>query len=161
MEFLILAVAKAAFWIKAIFGSISGVLFATLVVPNVGEQIALEALVNKTAPQDLRLKLYKNNITPGETDTAGTYTVADFTGYSDFNFTAASWTYSAGNPSDVHYAQQAFTSSAAQSAQSIYGYYVIQVSSGTLVWAERFPDGPYTISNNGDEIRITAKITAE
>ena len=129
-----------------------------LVFPNQGEIISLEAIVNKTAPQDLSLRLYKNNVTPGESDTAATYTVADFTGYANITLTGASW--GAASALGIAYAQQSFTSSADQTAQSIYGYYLVQVTSGLLVYSERFSDGPYTIANNGDIIRITPTITA-
>lgn len=134
-----------------------------LVVPNTGEVIALEALVNKTAPQDLSLRLFKNNVTPAETDVAGDYTVADFTGYSNAALTGSSWgAASGGAPSSIAYgSQQTFTSSASQSAQSIYGYYLVQASSGTLVWAERFANGPYSISEIGDAIALTPAITLE
>jgi hypothetical protein len=132
-----------------------------LVLPNQGETIALEALVGKTAGQNLILKLYKNDITPGETDTESTYTVANFTGYSDQTLTAANWTTTPGSPSDVTYPQCTFTSTAGSQNQPIYGYFLVQQSSGKLVWAERFSDGPYTIVNNGDAIKVTPKITAD
>lgn len=133
----------------------------TLLVGNSGEKIALEALVNKTAPQDLRLKLYKNDVTPGETDNAATYTVADFTGYADKDLAGSSWNAAtSGEPSYIDYAKQTFTSTAGSQNQPIYGYFIVQQTSGLLVWAERFSDGPYTIVNNGDKIEVTPKITA-
>jgi hypothetical protein len=131
----------------------------TLVVPNVGEQIGLEALVGKTAGQNLILKLFKNNYTPVEGTIASDLTVSDFTGYSNITLTAASWTYTAGDPGTLAYAQQTFTSSAGSQSSANYGYYLVQVTSGTLVWAERFTDGPYTIVNNGDTIKVTLQIT--
>ena len=129
-----------------------------LLLPNQGEGIALEALVNKTAPQNLVLRLYKSNTTPGETDTEATYTEADFTGYSAVTLTGSSWTTGTGT---VSYAQQTFTSSAGSQNQNVYGYYLTQATSGKLVWAERFSDGPYNIVNNGDEIKVTATISAD
>lgn len=132
-----------------------------LVLPNQGEKIALEALVAKTAGQNLILKLFKSNTTPGETDTEATYTEADFTGYSAITLTAANWSVSEGAPSEASYAQQTFTSTAGSQNQPVYGYYLVQVTSGKLVWAERFSDGPYTIVNSGDAIKITPKITAD
>lgn len=129
-----------------------------LLLPNQGEGIALEALVNKTAPQNLVLRLYKSNTTPGETDTEATYTEADFTGYSAVTLTGSSWTTGTGT---VSYAQQTFTSSAGSQNQNVYGYYLTQVTSGKLVWAERFSDGPYNIVNNGDEIKVTPTISAD
>lgn len=133
----------------------------TLLVPNNGEGRILNNMVNKVAPQDLRLKLYQNNITPAETDTAATYTVASWAGYANFDFVAANWTITEGAPSDASYAEQIFTSSANQSSQSNYGYYIIQVTSGILMWVERFSDGPYNIVNLNDAIKITPKITLD
>lgn len=132
-----------------------------LLVPNQGEQIALEALLNKTAPQNLDLKLFKSNTTPGETDTEATYTEADFTGYALVQLTAASWTVTPGAPTEAAYAQQTFTSTAGSQNQNVYGYMIIQRVSGKLVYAERFSDGPYNIVNNGDAIKVTPKITAD
>jgi hypothetical protein len=132
-----------------------------LVLPNQGETIGLEALVAKTAGQNLILKLFKSNTTPAETDTEDTYTEADFTGYEAVTLTAANWVATAGAPSNIAYAQQTFTSSEDSQNQPVYGYYLVQVSSGKLVWAERFTDGPYTIVNNGDAIKVTPVITCD
>lgn len=129
-----------------------------LVVPTVGENVALEALVNKTAPQNLVLRLFQSNTTPANGDTAGTYTEATFTGYSAITLTGSSW--NAASAGSISFAQQTFTSSAAQATQNIYGYYLTQAVSGVLVWAERFTDGPYPITNLNDVIRITPTITA-
>lgn len=131
----------------------------TLVLPDQGESIALEALVGKTAGQNLKLKLFKSNTTPGETDTEATYTEADFTGYSAITLTAASWSVTGTNPTSIGYAQQTFTSSAGSQNQNVYGYYLEQVTSGKLVWVERFTDGPYNIANNGDTIKVTLALT--
>jgi hypothetical protein len=128
-----------------------------LLVPNTGENLVVGMIVNKTAPENLTLKLFKSNTTPAEGDTAATYTEADFTGYSAITLTGASWTVTADTAA---YAQQSFTSSANQTLQNVYGYFLVQATSGTLIWAERFTDAPYAISNNGDIIRVTPTITA-
>lgn len=128
----------------------------TLLVPNNGEARMLKALVNHTAPENLVLKLYTNNITPAETDTAGTYTEASGFGYAAITLTGASWTITEGAPSDASFAQQTFTFTG--NLGNVYGYFVVQATSGILLWAERFSDGPYPISNNGDQIKVTPKI---
>lgn len=132
-----------------------------LVVCNNGEGDMLTYALNKAAAENLVLRLYKNDVTPAETDTAATYTEADFTGYSSATLTGASWTVSEGAPTEASYAQQTFTSSADQTAQTIYGYYLTRATSGRLAWAERFTNGPYTITNNGDSVSVTPKITAD
>jgi hypothetical protein len=133
----------------------------TLLTPNVGEALMLAHMVGKTAIEDLVLKLYKNDVTPAEADTAASYTEADFTGYAAATLTGASWVITPGAPSSAAYAEQAFASSADQSTQSIYGYFVVGASSGTLAWAERFSDGPYAITLNGDEIDVTPQYTLD
>ena len=133
----------------------------TLLVPNQGEQLMLEAIANKTAPQDLDLCLFKNDYTPVEGTTEASVTAATFTGYAVIQLTAASWTVTPGDPSSMAYAQQTFTSTAGSQNEAIYGYYLKQRTSGKLVWAERFTDGPYTIVNNGDAIKVTPTITLE
>lgn len=133
-----------------------------LLVPNNGEGDALEYFVNRAAPENLSLRLFQNNITPAETDTAATYTVATFTGYANITLTGATWgAPSEGAPSSIAYAQQTFSSTAGSQNQSIYGYYMVRVTSGRIALAERFSDGPYVIVNNGDQIKVTPTITAD
>jgi hypothetical protein len=127
-------------------------------VPDTGENIALEVLVNKTAAQNLVLNLFQNNITPSDTDTTATYTAATFTGYAAITLTGASW--NAASAGTIAYsAQQTFTSTGVV-ANSIYGYYVTQVTSGTLVWSERDASAPFSIANVGDAVKITPTISA-
>jgi len=130
-----------------------------LVVPNQGEQIALEALVGKTAGQNLILRLFTNDITPGEADDETDYTEASGDGYEAITLTAANWTFTAGAPSNLAYAQQTFTFTGALG--NVYGYYFTQAVSGKLTWAERFTGAPFNVANNGDEIKITPQITLE
>jgi hypothetical protein len=132
----------------------------TLLVPNAAEDVMLQNILNKTAPQNQTLKLFKNNITPAETDTESTYTEADFTGYLSISLTGASWTITPGTPSSAAAAEQTFTSTAVQS-QNVFGYYVVQTTSGKILWAERFTNGPYLIQNNGDLIKVTPQFTGE
>ena len=125
--------------------------------PDVGENLALEMITNKTAPQNLVLKLYKNNITPSDADTAATYTEADFTGYSAITLTGASWGAASGGT--IAYAQQTFTCSGA-SSDSIYGYFVIQTTSTVLLYSERDASAPFTVTVSGDAVKVTPTISA-
>ncbi len=130
-----------------------------LLIPNNGEGDMADAFVAKTTATALILRLYTNNITPSETDTAATYTETTFTGYSAITLTGASWTTTEGAPTQTAYAQQTFTSSAGSQSVSIYGLFMTRTTSGRIALAERFTDGPYSIVNNGDQIRITPQIT--
>lgn len=128
-------------------------------VPHTGENIALEALVNKTAPQNLVLKLYQNNIDPSDTDTAGTYTEATFGGYSAATLTGSSW--GAASAGTITYgSQQTFTCNGS-TPNSIYGYFVVQATSGTLVYSEKASGAPLSVTNNGDAVKITPTISAD
>lgn len=129
-------------------------------VPDVGEAIALEAFVNKTAPQDQVLKLFKNNITPADGDTAATYTESTFTGYASVALTGASWNnVVAGSGQIVNGTQRSFTCSGA-SAENVYGYFLVQSASGILMWSERDASAPFAIANSGDKVQMTPAITA-
>lgn len=132
-----------------------------IVIPNGGEVLALGFLVNKSVPENLKLRLFESNTTPAETDTIATYTTATFTGYADITLTGASWTVTAGAPSTAAYAEQTFTSTAGGQAKSVYGYVYLRLTTGDIVGAERFTDGPYSIVNNGDAVKITPSITAD
>ena len=124
-----------------------------------GEQIALEALVNKTAPQTLILWLYTNNYTPVEASTEANFTEASGFGYASVSLTPASWTASGSAPTQLAYPQVTFTFTGALG--NVYGYYLTQTTSGKAVWAERFSDGPYNMNNNGDQIKVTVQITQD
>lgn len=131
----------------------------TLLVPNASEVVIMENFLNKTAPQDLVLKLYSSDTTPAETDTELTYTETTGGGYAAAPLTAASWVVTPGNPTSAAYPEVTFTFTGA--AGNVYGYYVVQAISGALMWAERFTNAPFNIQNNGDEIRVTPQITLE
>lgn len=130
-----------------------------LLIPNNGEGDGLRAFVNHTAMTDLVLRLYSSNTTPAETDTAATYTETTFTGYSAVTLTGANWTITEGAPSSAAYAQQQFTSSAGSQSESVYGLFMTRATGGRIALAERFTDGPYSIVNDGDYIRVTPQIT--
>jgi hypothetical protein len=132
-----------------------------LLLTDAGESDMLSVIVNKTAPSNYVLRLYQSNTTPAETDTHTTYTEATFTGYSSVTLTGASWSIAGTAPTTASYAQQTFTSSAGSQSQNIYGYYVNRTTGNTIGWAERFSDGPYQITNNGDQIKVTPNFTLD
>lgn len=130
-----------------------------ILVPDAGENLALEMIVNKTAPQDLILKLFQSNTTPAEGDTAATYTEATFSGYVSVTLTGASW--GAAAAGSIAFAQQTFTHNGGATLNSIYGYFMVQATSGIILLAERDGAAPFTMQNNGDNIKITPTITAD
>jgi hypothetical protein len=131
----------------------------TLVVPNSAETIILEYILNKSAPENLDIKLYSNDVTPSETDTIATYTEVSGGGYIHKELTPASWSISPGNPTTSEHTQVSwdFTGSAGLG----YGYFIVRRSSGELLWAERFTNGPYNITQSGDAIKVTPRLNLE
>jgi hypothetical protein len=127
-----------------------------LLIPTEGEQKALDLFLKSNA-ENLLLKLYTNNKTPAQADTPASYTEATGFGYAAKTLTAASWVLSSGGPSIAIYAQQIWTFTGALG--NVYGYYYVGATSGKLYGAERFTNGPFNATTNGDEIRHTPRIT--
>lgn len=122
-------------------------------VPDEGEEDMLDVLFATT----LVLRLFKNNISPNNASVLADFTEANFTGYAAITLTGGSWTTTAGAPSVAAYAQQTFSSSAAQAAQSVYGYYITRTAT-SRVWAyERFST-TQTIQGATDTISVTPRI---
>lgn len=132
----------------------------TLVIVDQGEEAMLDAIlaVNYT------LHLFKNDVTSGlsagqiEALTESDFTEADFTGYSSVALTGGAWTVTPGDPCTGTYAAQSFASTADQTAQTLYGYYVTRTSDGALQWFEEF-SSPLEIEFDGEFIRVTPRIT--
>lgn len=133
---------------------------STLVMPNVGEVLALKNLLGHTAADTpLKLKLFSNDRTPASGDTAASYTEVAGGGYANVSFTGASWTVTAGSPSTASYAAQTFTFTGTTTAPgTIYGYYVTN-NTGILLWAQRLTSPPFTPAVNGDSVVVTPQIT--
>lgn len=132
----------------------------TVVVPDVGEEVLLDAItsINYT------LRLFTNDVTDGltagqiEALDESDFTEATFTGYSAATLTGGSWTTTQASPSTAVYAAQTFTSSADQTAQTLYGYYVVRASDGVLAWFEEFT-APLTVEFDGEAVKVTPRLT--
>jgi len=132
-----------------------------LLVPNVGEVVLLTNTLNGGTLENWTLKLFKSNTTPAEGDTAGTFTEADFTGYSAKTLTrsvsGSTWATpsTAGGTTSSSYAAQTFTSSDSTS-QTIYGYFIVGATTGTLIYAERFGTARNLVSP--DTLTVTPRL---
>lgn len=113
---------------------------------------------------DYGLHLFSNDVESGltteqkdaldETD----FTEATFTGYASASLTGGAWTTGEGNPASAGYAATAFTSTANQTPEVIYGYYVTRVSDGSLQWYEYF-SASATVQFNSQSIVVTPAVT--
>jgi len=134
-----------------------------LTLADIGADTILNAFFNNVWPaagKDLTLKLFTNNITPADTDTAATYTEAAGGGYVAKTLTNGSWTVATANdPSDAVYALQAFVFTGALTAgATIYGYYVVDAD-GVLLYAEKAAS-TFTPATSGDTYNVTPKFQA-
>ena len=130
----------------------------TLVVPNTGEQVLLDAATGKTAATTLTLRLFSNNYTPINSTVAGDVAQVSGGGYAGIALTAASWVTTPGSPTSSAYPEQTFTfTGATDSPGTIYGYYVTNAA-GALVWAERIA-AVFTPAANGDTVKVTPALT--
>lgn len=130
---------------------------STLVVANEGELVLLGWTLRDTSvTDDIKLKLFRTDVTPSATSTVASFTEANFTDYTEKTLSRGSW----GAPTTVSgkasstYADQSWT---AGSAQTIYGYYVTNDAEDTLLWAEKF-DTARSLGI-GDTLVITPKFT--
>lgn len=128
-----------------------------LVVPNSGEVKLLEYIVNKTAPTNLVLHLYVNDVDLStETFSTGSFTEASETGYASVTLTGSNWTAStsSGISSAVYNTGITFSFTV---GQDVYGYYVTNTSN-SILWAEEFPGAPFSLPSGGGEIAVRPQV---
>ncbi len=127
-----------------------------LLVPNTGEAEMLKRILNMTVTDpDIVVRLYTNNYTPIETTVIGDLTDATATGYGPITATPGSWSIS-GDPTEASHTEIEFIFTDGE--PTVYGYFITNTADDTLLWAEEFVDGPYTIPAGGGSIFITPKI---
>ena len=128
-----------------------------LVTPNEGEVYLLKTAVGAGPTAPLVLRLYTSDTTPAEGDVFATHTEASGFGYSGVTISGTQWTLVSGTTGTAVQQEWTFTGALG----NVYGYYfgATHVSGSSLVWAERFTDGPYNIQNNGDKIRVTPSVS--
>lgn len=125
-------------------------------ITNTGNDNVLKYFTGvSTQTEQLILKLYSNNATPTLVSASDTFVeVQDVGGYSAKNLQPSDWTINAGTATTkpLSFTFQTFVG-------QIYGYYLVGKTSGSIIAAERFNSGPFTIANPGDSVTITVSIT--
>lgn len=131
-----------------------------LILPTASEATVLKFALGASTPGDQTLKLFVNDVTAtDDTLVAAGLTEMSTHGYAAKTLTKTSWvvTGNSGAAASGAYAQQTWTFTAA-SAVTVYGYFVIDSTTGLLLWFEKFTTGK-VIQNAGDQIIITPAIT--
>lgn len=128
------------------------------VITNAGDLLALQYLLNQTAPTNVNLHLYSNNLTLAKTSVLGNFTEVTAGGYGPITLTGATWTISTiSNVNTASYPQQTFTLTG---AAQIYGYYITDNGNATVILAEAFPGGPYNVPSGGGIVTVQPIINA-
>lgn len=131
-----------------------------LIIPTASEGTLVNFTLGATTPGNQQLKLFVNNVTAtDDTLIAAGFTEMSTHGYAQKVLTKTSWvtTPSAGNPASSTYATQTWTFTAA-AAVTVYGYYVLDSTTGLLLWFEKFTVAK-VVENAGDQIIITPAFT--
>lgn len=132
----------------------------SLVIPSASEKTLLDFALGKATPGNQKLRLYVNDVTPDDSSVAATFTEMSTLSYTEKALTKTSWTNTAGSsgqPATGVYAEQTWTFDAGTPV-TVYGYYVVDTTTGLLLWAERFTNAK-TVGNANDVIKITPQIT--
>lgn len=125
-------------------------------IPNVEEQRIGENYVRNT----IALKLYSNNYTPVEASTLANFTEVSGGGYADIDLASGSWVWTPGDPTVGEYPEQEFVFTGATTAPgTIYGYYLVDQTTGLYIGGERFAGAilPFT-PIAGSTIRLTPTV---
>lgn len=131
---------------------------STGLVPNVGESKMLQGIINAADPENLVLRLYKNDVTPGSTMTLADYTEATFTGYASVTLSSGDWVITSPYPAMAAYSSGVPFTCAATTSETIYGFYLTEVNSSTLMWSERFDAAPRMMTYPNDALTIKPRI---
>lgn len=128
-----------------------------LKVPTVGEAALLKDLLGITAPGPLTIKLYVDDKTPGDGDTAAGFTEMSTHGYSAKTITPGDWTVADDAGVAVATAVEQVWSFTAAAPVTVFGYYVVDAA-GVLRWAERL-NSNFIVEFAGDTAKITPKFS--
>lgn len=131
-----------------------------LVFANSGELLVVQWMLKATStPENLTLKLFKNDYVPTATSAAGDFVEADFTSYSAKTLSRGTWQSpsTVSGKASIAYDTAPQTWTCGTAGNTIYGYYVVGASSGTLIYAERF--GSSRTLGNGDSLNVQPLLT--
>lgn len=131
----------------------------SVVIPNGGEVILLDAASGKTVATAWTLRLY-TAISPALANSTVVAHLTEATGggYAAKALTAANWVTTPGSPTSSAYPLQTFTFTGALSGNpAILGYYITRAD-GSLVAVEAL-GASYTPLANGDTLDVTPTIT--
>ena len=133
------------------------------IMPSAGQIEAFRRFLY-AGPEDLSVRLFKNDYTPIAASVTGDFTVADFTGYSSQTLTASqsasTWAVpavSSGRAYSIYGATPILWQAA--SDQTIYGWYLVGITSGVCYLAQRYDEPQELLAASSNAISFTPKLT--
>lgn len=123
------------------------------VIANSLKVVLLRDLL-KNSDRPMTLRLYVNNRTPEDGDGLNNYLEADGAGYGSKDLEPGQWTIEARGIARAIYPELAFTFT--EELGRVYGYFITR--GDDLMWAERFPNGPFEVKRWGDEITLAVSV---
>ncbi len=131
----------------------------SIIVPDEGELLLIQYLVNKLTPDDPILHLFSNNPTVDEDIVIGDLTESTEAGYAPITLTGSSWTATQlSGITTAAFAEQTFTLT---ETATVYGYYISNNASDKLLWLQKFDGGPFVLPSIGGQIAFIPKITLD
>jgi hypothetical protein len=128
-------------------------------ITNEGEKRMLKRAL-KGPVTDLRLRVFKNNVTVDSDMVAADFTEPAFSEYVAKNIVAASWSNPITNgegKGDIEHAEQEWEYTGA-TEEDIYGYWVDDPADSAVMWVHKF-DVPRQVVGNGS-FAITPRLLA-
>jgi hypothetical protein len=135
-----------------------GLLMSAERVALKGSEYCLNGIRDKLIADTVTLRLFKNNYTPTQLDVLADYVECDFGGYAPVVFNDWAALVILGTFASISAPTKTFTASGS-SANSVYGYYVTDVTGLILLWAQRDDLAPVAIANLGDQYFVTPVLT--
>lgn len=125
-----------------------------MVIPNEGKLAFLNVMLpdDGTDQEDFYVRLYKNNYTPVNGSTGADFTEADFTGYSQVAIARSDFTdpYISSNVAFTDSAVIPVYTCTGGSAQTVYGWYMVGQTTGTVYAAQKF-DAARSMASGAEE----------
>jgi hypothetical protein len=132
-----------------------------LKVVNEGELELLDKMLKDALSTDEKylLRLYKNDVTPGDSDTTASYLIADFTDYANRTLDRFGWNaaQTSGTKAESSYGAAPESWTCGATGNTIYGYWVEGANSNKCLWAERFATS--RVLADGDVLNISPKFS--
>lgn len=130
-----------------------------LIVPASGENLLLTWALTDATTENLELKLFQSDISIDDESVAGDFAEADFSDYAEKTLNRSGWDSVSQDVNDKASIQYDTTQSwtCGATGNTIYGYYVVGATSGTLVWAEKFAESQ--VLTDGVQLSLLPRFT--